>query len=241
MKSEISIHDVKLSFPVFHHNSKSLRAKIFDLNKPKISKNSYKVFDTLNINIKCGEKIGLIGSNGAGKSTFLKLLAGVYKPDSGAVNVNGNITSIFDLKAGLDLEATGYENIPLLMTANHISLLRKSEILQHVETFTELGDALNRPVRTYSTGMRLRLTFSVATAYISEIILIDEIIGVGDAKFKKKSKEHLEHIMQQSGILVLASHSTKILKSFCSRGLVFEAGEIVFDGDIDDAIKFSES
>lgn len=238
MKSQIVINKVKLSFPVFHHNSKSLRAKIFEIGKTKIDENSYTVFNTLNVNIKRGEKVGLIGSNGAGKSTFLKLLAGVYKPDSGTVDVKGTITSIFDLKTGLDFEATGYENIPLLMVANYIPLSKKPEVLQHVETFTELGEALSRPVRTYSAGMRLRLTFAIATAYVSEIILIDEVIGVGDAKFKKKSKEHIEQIMRQSGTLVLASHSNNILKSFCSRGIVLEAGEIVFDGHIDDAVLF---
>lgn len=238
MKSQITLNKVKLSFPAFQHNSKSLRSKIFDLGKIKTGKKSYKVFDTLNIKIKCGEKVGLIGNNGAGKSTFLKLLAGLYKPDSGTVDISGTITSIFDLKTGLDLEATGYENIPLLMVANYIPLSRKSEVVEHVKSFTELGDALERPVRTYSAGMRLRLTFSVATAYVSDIILIDEIIGVGDAKFKKKSREY---IMQKSGTLILASHSTSILKSFCSRGIVFEAGEIVFDGFIEEAIEFSNT
>ena len=238
MDSQISIKNLSIVFPLLDTASRSLRSQLTSKQSTK-SMTTFVGIDDISIEIMPGERIGLLGSNGAGKSTFLRTLAGVYIPQSGQLSVRGDVSSIFDVSVGLDPDVSGYDNIPLLMASRGIELNRLSEIRKDVEDFTELGEALFRPIRTYSQGMRLRIAFAVATAQKADVLLVDEIVGVGDQTFREKSKLRIDNLMKGSGTLVLASHSSNYLKSYCTRGLVFQKGKIVFDGSIDEALAFN--
>jgi ABC-type polysaccharide/polyol phosphate transport system ATPase subunit len=237
MTLKIKTDKLKLSFPVLS------KKQLF--SKPGRSKptapNKFRALNGISVEIHNGERVGLLGINGAGKSTFLKVLAGVYAPSSGALEINGRVTSLFDVRVGLDKEASGYENIPLLMAARGIPHNQAQELLKDIIEFTELGDALERPVRTYSSGMQLRIAFAVATAQAADILLMDEIIGVGDKNFRVKSKQRTQRLLSESGTLLLASHSSAYLKEYCTRGLIFENGSIVADGPIDEIIEQHEN
>jgi ABC-2 type transport system ATP-binding protein/lipopolysaccharide transport system ATP-binding protein len=233
--SEIICKDVIVEFPSF-----SRKSKLSNLKKNKFTTSTIVALDCLNFTINKGDRVGLIGKNGSGKSTFLKMLAGVYVPKSGSVIINGAVEGLFETGAGIDQDATGYENIPLLMAFREIPLSHYDNVVADVEQFTELGDALYRPIRTYSQGMKLRIAFTIATYSLdNKILLMDEIMGAGDQKFKRKSQKRMLRIMSKAATFILASHSFELLNTYCSRGIVLENGKIVFDGSIDDAINFS--
>ncbi len=188
-----------------------------------------------------GDRIGLIGHNGSGKSTLLRALAGVYQPTEGRLETEGRRGSLFNVAAGLDPEATGLENITLLGVSAGMSLRQVEAQRDEIIAFADLGDALQRPVRTYSAGMQLRLAFGVATAVPADILLIDEVIGVGDASFQSRARARIQALMGRARILVMASHAETVLKDNCNRGLVFRQGAIVFDGPIDEALAFTNA
>lgn len=235
---DIECEDLVVEFPIFDKISRSVKAQITSAKK---SKRSFRALDNLNVTIKAGETVGLLGRNGAGKTTFLHTLAGVYVPESGRLDVNDTTTSIFNIATGTDPDASGYDNIPLLMATRGIDWSERDLVIKDVEDFTELGDALARPMRTYSQGMKLRISFAVATYQIHGILLMDEIVGVGDRQFADKSKERIRKVIDQAGTLVLASHSPTLLKTHCERGLVFSEGKIIFDGEISEAINFLDT
>jgi ABC-type polysaccharide/polyol phosphate transport system ATPase subunit len=186
-----------------------------------------------------GDRIGLIGHNGSGKSTLLRALAGIYQPTEGRLVTDGRRGSLFNVAAGLDANATGFENIILLGVSAGMSLRQVAAHRDEIIAFADLGDALDRPVRTYSAGMQLRLAFGVATAIPADILLVDEVIGAGDANFQNRARERIEALMGKAKILVMASHSDGVLESNCNRGLVFRQGSIAFDGPIDEALAFA--
>ena len=235
--SEIICKDVFVEFPSYSRKAKKLNLK---KNKKQSNSSTIIALDCLNVRISKGDRVGLIGKNGSGKSTFLKMLAGVYVPKSGSVIINSPVESLFETGTGIDQDATGYENIPLLMAFREIPLSHYDKVLADLEQFSELGDALYRPIRTYSQGMKLRIAFTISTYLLdNKILLMDEIMGVGDQKFKHKSQERMLRIMSKAATFILASHSFELLKTYCSRGIVLEQGKIVFDGSIDDAIDFN--
>ena len=203
-----------------------------------IKNSTYRALNDINLQINKGDHIGLLGRNGAGKSTLLRVLAQIYKPETGVIEINGKISSLFDVSSGMNIESTGYENIFNLAVMRGISKKSAQALISDIETFTELGGFLNNPVKTYSTGMLMKLAFAVATAIPSEIILIDEIIGTGDMHFMKKATARLESMIEQSHILVLASHSNDIIKQFCNKVIVLEQGKILFFGDVESGLEF---
>ena len=219
MSSFIACENVSLSFPLSGNSSQ----------KPAIS--------GLHFSLRAGDRLGLLGANGAGKSTMLRLLAGIYPPTQGCINSQGSIGLIANLSASLVLELSGYQNIRLLMSFWNISPRQEQDVLDDVLTFSDLEDYLDKPVSTYSTGMRMRLAFTLATFHKPDILLIDEVIGVGDAAFMKQSKARIT-TLNESNILVLASHSPDILLSFCTLGAVVDNGEILFFGDIQKALAY---
>lgn len=234
---DIICKNMIVEFLILDSVSRSVKARIAG-NKIQL-RNSFCALNNLNVTINRGERVGLLGNNGAGKSTFLRTIAGVYPPKSGEVQVNSPTTSLFEVAVGTDKDATGYENIPLLMASRGIESAKIDEVIADVEEFTELGDALGRPLRTYSAGMRLRIAFAVATFHAEGILLMDEVIGVGDRNFAKKSRDRITKLMKEAGTLVLASHSSALLETHCERGLIFESGRIIFDGSIAEAVSKS--
>ena len=234
-KIDFLCDDLTIEFPFLDGHSRSFPARFRGEHSVE---SSIIGLDRINIKIKSGDRIGLIGRNGAGKSTLLRTLAGVYEPTKGHIEINTKTTNFFGVGVGVDQSANGYENIPLLMALREIPLDRLGEVVADVEEFTELGDALFRPLRTYSAGMRLRIAFAVATFDVQGALLMDEVIGVGDRMFRKKAKARLEAIIDKAPTLLLASHSMGFLKSFCDKAIVFDGGQIEYQGSIKNAEEF---
>lgn len=180
-----------------------------------------------------GDRIALVGDNGSGKSTLLRVIAQVYPPTSGSVQVVGTVSSLFDPTLGMSMDATGLENIQLAGTIWGMTRAQIRNSVDDIIDFTELGDYLKIPVRTYSTGMMLRLAFAIATARDPEILLIDEVIGVGDAGFFEKAFARLLRIAKQSRILMVAAHNDDMLRRLCGKALWLSHGGLVEYGEIE--------
>lgn len=245
--SSIELRNVSLDYLIKTGSNSIKRSAIHFLNscfkkstnsRAVISNSTYRALNNINLQINKGERIGLIGRNGAGKSTLLRVLAKIYKPSLGQIEINGKISNLFDVSSGMNIESTGYENILNLAIMRRISKKNILTIMEDIEEFTELGEFLNSPVKAYSTGMLLKLAFAVATSIPSDIILIDEIIGTGDIHFMEKATKRLEHMIEQSHILVLASHSNDIIRRFCNKVIVLDKGQIQYFGDIEEGISF---
>lgn len=186
----------------------------------------------IDLRLEDGDRVGLIGANGSGKSTLLRVLSGVYEPTAGRIHGEGRIASLTDLMLGMDPDASGYDFITMRGLVTGLRKRQIQALVPDVVAFTELGEYLHLPVRTYSSGMLLRLAFAVSTATVPDILLMDELIGVGDAPFLERAMQRLQAMMQQAKVFVLASHADAILQAFCNKGLVLAGGRIVFRGDI---------
>ncbi|MBI3506699.1 MAG: ABC transporter ATP-binding protein [Proteobacteria bacterium] len=186
-----------------------------------------------------GDRVGLIGHNGSGKSTLLRVMAGIYHPTRGSARIDGKVSPIFDVSLGLDVDTTGYENIRMLGLLLDMTPAQIEDAMPEIEEFTELGEYLTLPVRTYSAGMLTRLQFAVATSSVRapEILLIDEGIGAGDAGFYERAERRLEAFMQKPNLLVLASHSQALIEKFCTTAFLMERGEIVGRGPVADMFR----
>jgi len=185
-----------------------------------------RAIDNISFEISKGDRVGLIGHNGAGKTTLLRVLSGIYEPVSGKLAVTGRTATLLDLNLGIDPDATGYENIVLrgIMAGLHPKEI--NERIPEIAQFTELGDYLDMPLRTYSAGMRLRLAFAVSTSIEADILLMDEWLSVGDATFSEKASKRLEGLVNRSPILMLASHSHVLVRKVCNRVFILKHGEL---------------
>jgi len=181
-----------------------------------------KALNNITLDLKDGDRLGVMGPNGAGKSTLLRTLAGVYHPTSGSIDVSGSIASLIDISLGMDGEATGYENIRMRAIMMGIKLKQIKTIEEEIAEFTELGKFLELPIRTYSTGMHMRLGFAVSTTVPADIILMDEWLSVGDSDFLIKAEKRLHDFIQKSSILVLASHSEDLISKLTNQTLRLE-------------------
>lgn len=227
--SSIIFDSASVEYPLFGIKNRSLKSELFKkvggLFKSNKNITHVTALNNINISINTGDRVGLVGHNGSGKSTFLKLASGSLFPTSGRVDIDGKVSSLLDLSMGLDGELTGIENIKLKSTIHKV--LNYEEYKKNVIDFAQLGDFINLPVRSYSNGMVLRLAFA-ASAYIKpDILLLDEIISVGDEDFSKKSENHMKNIISNSNILILANHNFEIIKKYCNKILFFDKGSIV--------------
>jgi lipopolysaccharide transport system ATP-binding protein len=182
-----------------------------NITKDKAHISSVTALNNISLNLKDGDRLGVMGPNGSGKSTLLRALAGIYAPTSGSIEVKGSIASLIDISLGMDMEATGYENIRMRGIMMGLKLKQIKAIEEEIAEFTELGTFLEMPIRTYSTGMLMRLGFAVSTAISADIILMDEWLSVGDSDFLVKAKKRLQNYIQKSSILVIASHSEDLI------------------------------
>lgn len=237
----IDVSAVTLHVPVYLPDERQLlvspRRLLTDLYRPSGRRSITTILKGISFQLMPGERMGIIGANGAGKSTLLRVLAGIYMPSEGSVTVHGKARGLFDISLGMHQEATGLENIYLRGLQMGLDLKETKELAPEVISFAELNDAIERPLSTYSTGMRLRLAFAISTMIAPDILLLDEWIGAGDAKFGSKAKERMDSLVQQSRGLVLASHNVGLMKSLCTRGLVLQKGEVVFCGPIDESLE----
>lgn len=238
----IEFRNVDISLPIFNATSRSLSSKFLNvatggkLDTNAAGRISVTALSNLDFKVSSGDRVGLIGHNGAGKSTLLRALSGVYSPTKGSISRNGNIGSLIDVGLGINAEATGRENIYIRGTLLGLSKTEIDARMEEIISFSELGDFVNMPVRTYSSGMHLRLAFSVSTVVRPEILLMDEWLSVGDEGFRHKAEERLREMVDATEILVIASHSRELLESVCNRVIWLEHGEIKMDGPADNIL-----
>lgn len=231
----IIVENVHKSFNVFYDKTNTIKEKILFWNKSK--KESRTVLQGVDLKIKQGEVVALIGVNGSGKSTLLKLMTKIIYPNKGSVETYGKLTSLLELGAGFHPDFSGRENI--YFNASIFGLTRKeidSRIEQIIE-FSELEGFIDNPVRTYSSGMYMRLAFSVAINVDADILLIDEILSVGDQHFQEKCFKKIEELKEQGKTIVFVTHGMESVKRFCTRAVWLHEGKIKLDGDVDTVIK----
>ena len=206
---------------------------LVELTQGRLKTGTYNHFDVLrdvSFEIKRGEFVGIMGRNGAGKSTILKLISGIYNPDHGHVTVNGSVAPLIELGAGFNGDLSGYENI--FLNASILGFGRKTtlEALDRIIEFSELGDMIRMPVKNYSSGMVVRLGFSIATQLVADILLVDEILAVGDLGFQEKCIRKIQELHAEGRTIVLITHSPEAVKKFCHRCIVIENHGVIYDG-----------
>lgn len=231
--TEIIARDVSVEFPVYNTSGRSLKHKLINattggkLCKDASKHVTIKALDGLNFHLKEGDRIGLSGHNGAGKSTMLRLLAGVYEPTSGYYKSKGRILSLLDIFLGMDVEANAWDNIffrGLLLGFKPKEIKSK---MDEIAEFTDLGEYLDMPIRTYSTGMSMRLAFAISTCVHADILLMDEWLSVGDSAFMDKAEARMKEVVENTAILVIASHSRKLFEDSCNKVFHLEHGKII--------------
>jgi ABC-type polysaccharide/polyol phosphate transport system ATPase subunit len=228
--AHIKLTDVGVEFPIHNANSRSLQLQVFGALGGKLARHSRAVFvralNGVTLDFQEGDRIGIVGHNGAGKTTLLRVLAGVYEPTQGALSIDGRLSSFTDITLGMDPEATGLDNIIFRCVFMGLSFAEARKLSPSIEEFSELGEFLRLPVRTYSTGMFLRLAFAISTSIEPEIIVMDEMIGAGDARFLEKAKQRLADLLTRVKILVVATHDSGIMESLCNKIVWLEHGEV---------------
>jgi len=236
----ITAHDACVDFPIFDAKSRSLKKTVIGLVGGNITTETkvpvIEALRDITLTLKHGDRVGLVGHNGAGKSTLLRLLAGIYEPTRGSAVIRGRVAPVFDLGVGMDPEISGLENI--IVRGLFLGMTRKQmeERIDDIAEFTELGDFLRMPLRTYSTGMRIRLALGVVTSIDPEILILDEGIGAVDAAFLNKSKKRLAELVDRAGLLVFASHSDEFLRDLCDTAMWMEHGRIRQRGGIEEVL-----
>jgi ABC-2 type transport system ATP-binding protein len=241
----IETHNAWVEFPIFDAKSRSLKKTFLGKAGGTIGRNSANVLviealRDISLSLNMGDRVGLVGHNGAGKSTLLRLLSGIYEPTRGSAIVRGRVAPVFDLGVGMDPEISGYENI--IIRGLFLGETRKSMMskVDEIAEFTELGEYLSMPLRTYSTGMRVRLAMGVVTSIDPEILLLDEGIGAVDSDFMRKAQVRLQKLVERTGILVFASHSNEFLARLCKTAMWIDHGTIKMTGAIQDVVRAYE-
>ncbi|WP_216213003.1 galactan export ABC transporter ATP-binding subunit Wzt/RfbE [Amycolatopsis aidingensis] len=232
----IEVRDAYVDFPIFDAKTRSLKKKVLGKVGGKIGTESrvpiIEALHDITLSINDGDRIGLVGHNGAGKSTLLRLLSGIYEPTRGHARIVGRVAPVFDLGVGLDPEISGYENIMIRGLYLGMSRKQMEKRIDDIAEFTELGDYLAMPLRTYSTGMRVRLALGVVTSIDPEILLLDEGIGAVDAAFLNKARDRLVDLVRRSGLLVFASHQDDLLLELCTSAIWMDEGHMRMRGGL---------
>ena len=227
----ISLKDVSVNFPIYGAGSASLKKTLAaSVTGGRFGKETgvavVQALSNITLELKSGDRLGLVGHNGAGKSTLLRALAGVYDPSSGRFERQGTVSSLIDPALGIEPDATGIENIMLRGLVMGMSKRQIDRLTPEICEFSGLGQYVNMPVRTYSTGMLMRLAFSISTSIQADILLMDEWLSVGDADFTAKAEQRMKDVVAKSGILVLASHSPELIARECNRIVRLEHGRL---------------
>jgi len=232
MGAKLTFDNVTIQYPIYNNRTMSLRNHLVRIStggKIEGETGSIQIVTALrnaSFKIDHGDAVALIGHNGAGKSTLLRTMAGVYMPVEGTIQREGRVATVLELGAGMDPELTGYENIIRMSRLMGATPAEIAERTSEIESFTQLGDFLQLPVRTYSSGMATRLMFAVATSTKPDILLVDEIFGTGDAEFQMRAKARMEALIRSVGIFVFASHSNNLVRRYCNRFFFLEHGTI---------------
>jgi len=240
----LQLKSVDIDFPIYQGSDRLFRKAMVQSavggwlgESSQTGRVVVRALSDVNVEVRSGDRLALLGHNGAGKTTLLRCMAGVYHPTAGTLSYSGSRVPLFDIALGFDEEANGYENIilrGLLMGLKRDEIERK---VDDVASFSGLGAFLNLPVRTYSSGMALRLLFSIATSVDPDILLMDEWIATGDQAFIDRADKRLRELVDRSHILVLASHNLDLLKSCCNRAVLMKGGKVAFDGSVAEGIE----
>lgn len=238
----ISLKQASVVLPIFNSSSRSITNTLVSaatggaLTAQKGGHVSIEALKNLDLEIVAGDRIGIIGHNGSGKSTLLRLLTGIYEPSSGSIQRSGSISSLVDISLGINPESTGRENIFL---RGKLMGLSKKEIdakIEEIIEFSELGDYINLPVRIYSSGMLLRLAFAVSTSITADILIMDEWLSVGDGSFGERASKRLQDLVDNSEILVIASHNKSLIEQTCNKVIWLEHGDIKKAGPVGEIV-----
>jgi ABC-2 type transport system ATP-binding protein len=227
----IDVRDVGVRYNLHYTRKTKLRTTFANLLRRDRARGHFWALRHVNLSIRRGESVGVIGPNGSGKSTLLLALAGIIQPSEGVVEVSGQVSTLLSLNAGFDADLSGRDNIALagaLMGIEHTVL---EEITPGIIRFADIGAFIDAPMKTYSSGMRARLGFSIATAVDPDILLLDEVLQTGDAKFKEKSRQRISDVLRSAKAVVMVTHDLSWITEFCNRAVLLDKGRIVADGD----------
>lgn len=233
-KIAVDVNHVTMRYNISSQKVDNLKEYFIKFVKKEIMYNEFLALNDVTFQLKQGDRLGILGLNGAGKSTLLKVIAGVQKPSEGSVTVKGRIVPLLELGAGFDKEYTGAENIYLYGTVLGYSKEFIREKYNEIVEFSELGDFINVPVKNYSSGMKSRLGFAIATVVQPDVLILDEVLAVGDAKFRKKCEAKIQSMFDSGVTVLFVSHSLAQVKRICNKGIILEHGQLIASGDIDD-------
>lgn len=233
--AHIEINHAVVDFPIYNANTRSFKSTMLKAatgGKLDVKEQNViiRALDDITFSLKNGDRVGLIGHNGSGKSTLLRLLGKVYVPCSGTAEIEGTVGSLIDISLGIDTEATGRENIYIRGSLLGLGAKEIDSKIDQIIQFCDLGGFINLPIRTYSTGMQMRLAFAVSTMIRPDILIMDEWLSVGDESFKEKAEERMTELVSSTQILVIASHSKKLVEKNCNRIIWLEHGRVRMDG-----------
>ncbi|MDE5965773.1 MAG: ABC transporter ATP-binding protein [Lachnospiraceae bacterium] len=237
-KIVLEVDDVSMKFNLSKEKTDNLKEYFIKLIKKQLNYNEFWALKNVSLQLQKGDRLALLGPNGAGKSTLLKVVAGVFKPTEGKVTRHGKLVPLLELGAGFDKQYTGAENIYLYGAMLGLDKAYITSKYDEIVEFSELGEFIDVPVKNYSSGMRSRLGFSIATTVAPDILILDEVLSVGDVKFKKKSENRIKSMMADDVSVLFVSHSLKQVKRICNKAIVMNQGQIINAGDIDDMIEF---
>lgn len=240
--ANIDLKNVYVEFPIYNVSSRSFKKRFIRAatgGHVVEDANQHIVINALKnatFSLRDGDRVGLVGHNGAGKSTLLRLLAQIYEPTHGSLRIDGYVSPLLNLMHSIEVEFTGYQNIAIRGTVLGLSKEEIQAKTKEIEEFTELGDYLSMPIRTYSSGMMVRLAFAISTSLKPDILLIDEVFGAGDKNFMLKARAKMTSLLKQSSIVVIASHSDLLIREFCNKAMLLEGGEIKHFGSIEETL-----
>lgn len=236
LKPAIVFHNVTKSFKIKHNDS--FKEHFVSLVKREKTSTDFNAVDNLNIEVPVGQSVALMGRNGSGKSTTLKLLSGVMRPDQGWVRTRGRIAGLIEVTAGFNPNLTGRDNIYLNAAILGMTKQETEQRFDDILEFSEIGEFIDSEVKQYSSGMRARLAFAVAVHTELDVLLVDEVLSVGDAAFRRKCAARMQELRAQGKTMFVVSHSASQVKQLCERGIVLDRGRVVFDGPIKEAVEF---
>ena len=237
----IDIRNIDVHFPIYDARARSIRQSLMGIGGARIGATAthhvvVRALTDISLSLAHGDRLALVGRNGAGKSTLLRVISGIYEPGAGSVHVEGRIAALTNITMGMDMDATGYENI--LIRGLMLGLTRRQSLdrVAEIEEFTELSDYLNLPLRTYSSGMVLRLAFAISTSVEPEILVLDEMISAGDQRFAEKAAMRLNRLTDAASILVVAAHAPDTLRRLCNKAALLREGRLIEVGPVDSVL-----
>ena len=233
-KTAVKVENVSILFNLSKEKVDNIKEYFIKLVTRKLHYNEFWALTDVSFEVEEGERLGILGFNGAGKSTMLKVIAGVLKPTKGSVKVNGVIAPLLELGAGFDLNYTGAENIYLYGATMGYSRKYIEERYDEIVEFSELGEFIDVPVKNYSSGMRARLGFAIATAVEPEVLILDEVLSVGDAKFRIKSENKIKSMFDKGVTVLFVSHNTAQVRRLCTKAILLDHGKIIANGDVNE-------